>query len=140
MSGISPIIRAVDVDTLAIDWGPMTGGDFGLPAQAYGYPHLTWQLTGSGGSSIYPPAFPPTPMAPDRSIDIMGSLDGTCWCNITTLTTNPDIGDQLHDPFFYQGENKPRFRFYMPIVRGATGSPGDCGLLLFAYRLFGPRV
>ena len=130
----------LDPDTIAFDWGPMNGGDYGAPLNIWAFPHLVFQFTGAGGSGVYPPTHPPTAMDPSRSITVYGSQDGTCWCPINAIGWVSGFEDQLHDTYFHLGENDPRFRYYMPIANGTVSPTGDCGLLLLAYRLFSSRT
>jgi hypothetical protein len=139
MSTITPTITSPDAFTVQIVWGPVNAGDTCLPAQFWAYPSLSWQLTGFAQDGII--ANPNVPVEPDRSVDVLGSNDGTCFGKIFTMVADPaGMASRQGDPV-RDGSADQRFYYVKPVINGTPNPAGpDCSIILFALRPFGQRT
>lgn len=139
MAIIPAITSTIDAFTRIITWPIINGGDTLAPVQAWAYPIQSWQLTGYAVGGVI--TNPDVPVEPDRAIEIHGTNDGTCYGLAFTIVADPaGMDSRMADPI-RDGSNDQRFLWLKPVVRGAVNpAGGDCSLILFQARPFGPRT
>ncbi len=138
MALIPATVTQLDAYSRIIAWYVVNGGDTCEPVRAWAYEIGSWQLTGYAQGGVI--TNPNVPVEPDRSFNIHGSNDGSCFGLMFNIAADPaGMASRLEDPI-RNGTGDQRFVWLLPKVLGARNpAGGDCSLLLFQARMFGPR-
>lgn len=139
MALIPAICTNIDEFSRLFSWNVINGGDTCAPIEAWAYPIGSWQLTGYAQGGII--TNPNVPVEPDRAIEMHGSNDGSCYGLMFTMAADVNgMASRLADPI-RNGNDDQRFVWLMPVVLGTINpAGGDCTLMLFQARWFGPRT